>query len=693
VTRNSRTLRPEPRATRRLQGGCGPSQRFSEVRILAETRRYRNGRLVSQGLRIAAMALAAVAATAAESPNGSSSEVECADLAACLRVGKVSAAHGNWNRALACFARATQLSATDPGAWSELGNARFATADFAGGKADWDRVLGLGGVLTFDSCLSGFTCKAGKLGVSTAAVSFTSDKGDPVFHGAPQDFVVKPVRRARVLLSNSQAVWLELETKGKRWKVSFLPPGIEGCERSASYVCPAPGPDAQETLASYVKERLDMVARGETPVVPPRSDESPQLASGYAAEGAERQSVRGANVGGGAASARQDADRLLALIEGCKFGCEEPVYANMKELVARGADVNARLPGKNPILYSAIANQTQMDVVEAIVAAGADVNCSEPETPLWVAVQTGPNNPELSAAAASLLLRKGANANGRDKAGWTPLMSAAHQGPLGLVQVLLDGGGDATLATPSGDTALAIARRSVQEMRSSVPKDAPPALRAASEQLTKERAAVVRLLQDRTVAREARTAAKAPPSRAAQGALPPFQPEAAVPIAAPTASLQTGSTRLPSATSGTLSRDLAKRILEASPGFSGVSGAQPISLASVRAAEAAGFLASVRGPLGPYLSLAPKGRRFASEFTYMPGMMPCGSIAFVAPTKRVVMDVTGITDERDASAKIVEFTFRYMPLPEELGSPHGTGRAELKLYDDGWRLMGWIWVQ
>jgi ankyrin repeat protein len=61
--------------------------------------------------------------------------------------------------------------------------------------------------------------------------------------------------------------------------------------------------------------------------------------------------------------------------------------------------------------------------------------------------------PELVA----LLLKAGADSNSADRAGRTPLMFAAAQGRLELVQVLLAGGADVEAKAANGKTAWQVA--------------------------------------------------------------------------------------------------------------------------------------------------------------------------------------------------------------------------------------------
>ena len=56
-----------------------------------------------------------------------------------------------------------------------------------------------------------------------------------------------------------------------------------------------------------------------------------------------------------------------------------------------------------------------------------------------------------------LLLKKGADANAADEAGWTPLMLAVRGGKLPAVEALLAAGADAAAQNQQGATALHLA--------------------------------------------------------------------------------------------------------------------------------------------------------------------------------------------------------------------------------------------
>ncbi len=91
--------------------------------------------------------------------------------------------------------------------------------------------------------------------------------------------------------------------------------------------------------------------------------------------------------------------------------------------------------------------------VEALLAEGADVNGRNNIglTPLMAAAWAGHTH------TVQVLLDAGAKVNARDENGLTPLMSAAGEGHTATVQALLDGGADINARGKDGGTALMLA--------------------------------------------------------------------------------------------------------------------------------------------------------------------------------------------------------------------------------------------
>jgi hypothetical protein len=95
------------------------------------------------------------------------------------------------------------------------------------------------------------------------------------------------------------------------------------------------------------------------------------------------------------------------------------------------------------------------------------------------------------------------------------------------------------------------------------------------------------------------------------------------------------------------------------------------------------------------ISLTPEGHQFftSAGLTALIG----GHFVLQAPLKERVIEITGISDvDGDASGKrkIVDYTWNYdfgeapAPVTESFRDYHDqTGHAEIRLYDDGWRVV------
>ena len=108
--------------------------------------------------------------------------------------------------------------------------------------------------------------------------------------------------------------------------------------------------------------------------------------------------------------------------------------------------------GVTPLAAAAL--QGKVDVIEVLVAAGADVDDPDQTgtTPLMVAAAQG-HTPAVEA-----LIRRGANPNVQDRTGMTPLMAAASSGRADMVTFLIDKGADVNARDKQGTTALMAAR-------------------------------------------------------------------------------------------------------------------------------------------------------------------------------------------------------------------------------------------
>jgi ankyrin repeat protein len=120
-------------------------------------------------------------------------------------------------------------------------------------------------------------------------------------------------------------------------------------------------------------------------------------------------------------------------------------------LLKRGMDPNSVDTKGQPVLHIA-ARENNLEVVQALVAAGADIDRRNPlkETPIMLACLTG------STKIVEFLLSKDAQIN---HPGWTPLLYAATNGHADIVKLLLDNSAYIDSAAPNGTTPLMMAVR------------------------------------------------------------------------------------------------------------------------------------------------------------------------------------------------------------------------------------------
>ncbi|MEU0567513.1 ankyrin repeat domain-containing protein [Nonomuraea sp. NPDC005983] len=124
------------------------------------------------------------------------------------------------------------------------------------------------------------------------------------------------------------------------------------------------------------------------------------------------------------------------------------------ELLAAGADPNRPSEGEEEgLALCAAAAWDRVEVAEALLAAGADVNGGESGG--WTALLWAAANGH--ADTARILIEAGAAVDDANDDGDTPLSLAARRGALGVVQELLRSGADPQKYDGDGDTPLDIA--------------------------------------------------------------------------------------------------------------------------------------------------------------------------------------------------------------------------------------------
>jgi len=138
---------------------------------------------------------------------------------------------------------------------------------------------------------------------------------------------------------------------------------------------------------------------------------------------------------------------MRALPMAAKKGNIEIVEA----LIAAGADVNYQFlrltSGKGPAIYTVIlyaVGEGHTEVVKALLAAGANANAGHLEDGKSVLTMAAMNgNADIVAA----MLKAGADANTKDGSSFSALMAAADRGHLEIAKLLLAAGADVNAAT------------------------------------------------------------------------------------------------------------------------------------------------------------------------------------------------------------------------------------------------------
>ncbi len=119
--------------------------------------------------------------------------------------------------------------------------------------------------------------------------------------------------------------------------------------------------------------------------------------------------------------------------------------AEVKSLIARGADLNARdATGKTPLFHG------NTDIVQLLIAHGADINVQDRWgfTPLHAALRS--RHGEM----ARLLIRRGAYVQTQSHDGETPLHAAATLGDIEIVRLLVAQGAEVRAQTRTAETPL-----------------------------------------------------------------------------------------------------------------------------------------------------------------------------------------------------------------------------------------------
>jgi ankyrin repeat protein len=132
--------------------------------------------------------------------------------------------------------------------------------------------------------------------------------------------------------------------------------------------------------------------------------------------------------------------------------------AKVQELIASGVNVNKSYSFALMTPLGAAATYDNTEIVEALIAAGANVNArsSGGNTALhWAANTEQPKN-------VKILIAAGADVNARNNIGATPLYNACYRGEdTTIIHALLDAGANIDTPNDHGQTPLFLALRTV----------------------------------------------------------------------------------------------------------------------------------------------------------------------------------------------------------------------------------------
>jgi len=135
--------------------------------------------------------------------------------------------------------------------------------------------------------------------------------------------------------------------------------------------------------------------------------------------------------------------------------------AAMNKLLATGFNPNARdAAGYTPLIAAARTGNVAM--IRLLTSRGADPNLPDAAVNSWTPLLHAVHKAQPGAITA--LLDAGANANGADSSGTTPLMMAAGYGYTDIVKILLARGANPRLPMRDGVTAIDLARSGVPDI-------------------------------------------------------------------------------------------------------------------------------------------------------------------------------------------------------------------------------------
>ena len=153
---------------------------------------------------------------------------------------------------------------------------------------------------------------------------------------------------------------------------------------------------------------------------------------------------------------------LIILIESCKYNETRCSVERVGAFIKAGADPNAKSDGGLPVLQLALAYRLSPSVIKLLLKTGADVNGRDNSgnTALMMVAD------HQSTEYLRIFLNADSEVNATNNNGWTALMFAVYNGmEPEVVDVLLRSGTDKSIKNGSGGTALTILKKRINDSK------------------------------------------------------------------------------------------------------------------------------------------------------------------------------------------------------------------------------------
>ena len=128
---------------------------------------------------------------------------------------------------------------------------------------------------------------------------------------------------------------------------------------------------------------------------------------------------------------------------------------NVDVFISRGGNARSHTPGGAPIIVVA-ASRGRLDIVQLLVAAGADVNAVVPPHGMTALIGAAIHG---RVQTAEYLLRNGATVESRIATGHDAFLAAVDRGHIGVVVMLINNYATGDLSSVRGEMALHIAQK------------------------------------------------------------------------------------------------------------------------------------------------------------------------------------------------------------------------------------------